>query len=131
MKIGEIIKQYRNEHGYSLREFAKLSGVSNSYISMLESGKHPRSGRPIVPTLTKLNQIADAMGLRVDDLISAMDDTPVKIDDGGGFYVSPLEKQIILRFRALPDGERNMLLRSLGLGEKGDKSRGASIPYTG
>lgn len=130
MKIGEIIKQYRNEHGYSLREFAKLSGVSNSYISMLESGKHPRSGRPIVPTLTKLNQIADAMGLRVDDLISAMDDTPVKIDDGG-FYVSSLEKQIILRFRALPDGERNMLLRSLGLEEKGDNTGGASIPYTG
>ncbi len=130
MKIGEIIKQYRNEHGYSLREFSKLSGVSNSYLSMLESGKHPRSGRPIVPTLTKLNQIADAMGLRIDDLISAMDDTPVKIDDGG-FYVSSLEKQIILRFRDLPDGERNMLLRSLGLEEKGDESRGASIPYTG
>lgn len=128
MKIGEIIKQYRNEHGYSLREFAKLSGVSNSYISMLESGKHPRSGRPIVPTLTKLNQIADAMGLRVDDLVSAMDDTPVKIDDDGGFYVSPLEKQIILRFRALPYGERNMLLRSLGLEEKGENLRGASIP---
>lgn len=80
MKIGEIIKKYRDEHGYSLREFSRISGVSNSYLSMLESGRHPRTGRPIVPTLTKINQIADAMGIGVDDLINVMDDTPVRFD---------------------------------------------------
>lgn len=118
MKIGEILRNYREEHGYSLREFAKLSGVSNSYLSMLESGRHPRSGRPIVPTLTKLNQIAAAMGIRVDDLIANMDDTPVRFDDEEpAFRLSSLEKDIITRFRLLPDGEKNMLLRSLGLGD--------------
>ena len=119
MKLGDIIKKYREDHGLSLRAFSDLSGVSNSYLSMLESGKHPRSGRPIVPTLTKLNQLADAMGLRVDDLIQEMDDMPVKID--GDFSLSPLEKQIIMRFRLLPDGERNMILRSLGLEEENKK----------
>ena len=116
MKLGDIIKKYREDHGLSLRAFSDLSGVSNSYLSMLESGKHPRSGRPIVPTLTKLNQLSDAMGLRVDDLIQEMDDMPVKID--GDFSLSPLEKKIIMRFRLLPDGERNMILRSLGLEEE-------------
>lgn len=119
MKLGDIIKKYREDHGLSLRAFSDLSGVSNSYLSMLESGKHPRSGRPIVPTLTKLNQLSDAMGLRVDDLIQEMDDMPVKID--GDFSLSPLEKQIIMRFRLLPDGERNMILRSLGLEEENKK----------
>ena len=119
MKLGDIIKKYREDHGLSLRAFSDLSGVSNSYLSMLESGKHPRSGRPIVPTLTKLNQLADAMGLRVDDLIQEMDDMPVKIN--GDFSLSPLEKQIIMRFRLLPDGERNMILRSLGLEEENKK----------
>lgn len=123
MQLGDIIKKYREDHGLSLRAFSDLSGVSNSYLSMLESGKHPRSGRPIVPTLTKLNQLADAMGLRVDDLIQEMDDMPVKID--GNFSLSPLEKQIIMRFRLLPDGERNMILRSLGLEE--EKKKDASI----
>lgn len=123
MKLGDIIKKYREDHGLSLRAFSDLSGVSNSYLSMLESGKHPRSGRPIVPTLTKLNQLADAMGLRVDDLIQEMDDMPVKI--GCDFSLSPLEKQIIMRFRLLPDGERNMILRSLGLEE--EKKKDASI----
>ena len=123
MQLGDIIKKYREDHGLSLRAFSDLSGVSNSYLSMLESGKHPRSGRPIVPTLTKLNQLADAMGLRVDDLIQKMDDMPVKID--GNFSLSPLEKQIIIRFRLLPDGERNMILRSLGLEE--EKKKDGSI----
>lgn len=118
MKIGEILKTYREEHGYSLREFAKLSGVSNSYLSMLESGRHPRSGRPIVPTLTKLNQIAAAMGIGVDDLIANMDDTPVRFDDAPSFRLSALEKEIISRFRLLPDGEKNMILRSLGLDKR-------------
>jgi transcriptional regulator with XRE-family HTH domain len=116
MKIGDILRTYREEHDLSLREFSRLSGVSNSYLSMLESGRHPRSGRPIVPTLTKLNQIAAAMGIGVDDLIANMDDTPVRFDDPApSLRLSQLEKDLIIRFRLLPEGEKNMILRSLGL----------------
>lgn len=118
MKIGEIIKKYREEHGYSLREFSRISGVSNSYLSMLESGRHPRTGRPIVPTLTKLNQIADAMGIDINDLINVMDNTPIHFDSNDetcSLRLSPLKKDIILRFRLLSDGKRNMFLRSLGI----------------
>jgi transcriptional regulator with XRE-family HTH domain len=115
MKLGEIIRRYREDHGYSLRKFAEISGVSNSYLSMLETGRQPSSGRPVVPTLTKLNQIAAAMNMRVDDLIAVMDDTPVSLQDppapAAAFSLSDLEKQIVIRFRALPDGEKNMLLR--------------------
>jgi len=122
MKLGEIIKSYRVDHGLSLRDFAKQSGVSNSYLSMLETGRQPSSGRPVVPTLTKLNQIAAAMNMRVDDLVAAVDDMPVAINDpvapAAAFSLSDLEEQIIIRFRALPDGEKNMILRSLGLEEK-------------
>ena len=77
MRLGEIIKRYREENGLSLRDFAKKSGVSNSYLSMLETGRQPQSGRPIVPTLTTLNKIASAVGMRIDDLIAAVDDMPV------------------------------------------------------
>lgn len=112
--LGKIIKQYREEHGLSLRDFAKISGVSNSYLSMLETGRQPSSGRPIVPTLTKINQIAAAMGVSPDDLVLS-----ISLPAAVGLSLSPLEEQIIRRFRVLPDGERNMLLRSLGLEEKG------------
>ncbi len=76
MEIGDILRNYRKEHDLSLREFSRISGVSNSYLSMLESGRHPRSNRPIIPTLTKLNQISAAMGMTVNDLISNIDGVP-------------------------------------------------------
>lgn len=127
MRLGEIIKRYREENGLSLRDFAKKSGVSNSYLSMLETGRQPQSGRPIVPTLTTLNKIASAVGMRIDDLIAAVDDMPVSFKEEAGapaavgFELSALEIQIITRFRALPVGERNMILRSLGLDEENKK----------
>lgn len=79
MTLGELIKKYRAEHDLSLRDFAKKSGISNSYLSMIETGRKPSSGRPIVPTLTKLNQLADAMEMRVDDLVLLIDDTIVDL----------------------------------------------------
>ena len=127
MRLGEIIKRYREENGLSLRDFAKKSGVSNSYLSMLETGRQPQSGRPIVPTLTTLNKISLAVGMRIDDLIAAVDDMPVSFKEEAGapaavgLELSALEIQIITRFRALPVGERNMILRSLGLDEENKK----------
>lgn len=110
MRLGQMIKKYRNDNGLSLRDFARVSGVSNSYISMLETGRQPTSGRPVVPTLTKLNQIAAAMNVRVDDLIVAIED-PV----GSAADFSDLERLIIDRFRGLSEKEKEMILRSLNI----------------
>ena len=126
MKLGELLKKYRQDHNLSLRAFAELSGVSNSYLSMLELGRQPSSGNPIVPSLTKLNQIADAMGLDINDLLSSVDDMPVSFREDPGeepvcFKLSELEKKIIVRFRSLSSVEKDMVLRSLGIAEeKGD-----------
>ena len=43
MTLGDIVKNYRTEHGLSLREFSRISGVSNGYISMLEKNEHPKT----------------------------------------------------------------------------------------
>lgn len=43
MTLGDIVKNYRAEHGLSLREFSRISGVSNGYISMLEKNEHPKT----------------------------------------------------------------------------------------
>lgn len=119
MELSEIIKSYRSEHGLSLREFSKMSGVSNSYLSMLENGRQPRDGKPIVPTLTKLDQIASAMGIRLDDLIKMMDDSPVVVDgnipESRNLNLSPVERELILKFRQLSAAEQNVVLRSVGI----------------
>jgi len=119
MKLGELLKQYRSEHDLSLRDFAKISGISNSYLSMLETGRHPRSGRPIVPTITKLNQIAQAMGIRIDDLVALLDDMPVRIDGDAGdvpeLILTSTEKELIYAFRKMSTAERAIILRSVGI----------------
>lgn len=81
MTLGEYILNYREEHDISQRQFARMTGLSNSYISMLEKGLNPSSGKPIVPTLLAFNNIANAMNMSLDELFSVVDDTPVDTRD--------------------------------------------------
>ena len=53
-----------------MQTFAEKSGLSKGYISMLEAGKHPRSGDAIDPSLNTLNGCAAAMGIDCDALVS-------------------------------------------------------------
>lgn len=74
MKLGEIIKKYRNQHQLSLRGFANKCGLSYTYISMLENGKDYRTGKPIAPTLDTVKYVAKAMNLSIEDLLKILDD---------------------------------------------------------
>ena len=71
--IGEIIKKYRQEHGISMEEFGKRSGLSKAYISLLERGKSTRSNKPIVPSIDTLSAIAKAIGEDLDTLVYMLD----------------------------------------------------------
>lgn len=71
--IGEIIKKYRQEHGISMDEFGKRSGLSKAYISLLERGKSTRSNKPIVPSIDTLSAIAKAIGEDLDTLVYMLD----------------------------------------------------------
>lgn len=79
MKLGEFIKNYRAEKDISQRQFAAQCQVSNGYISILEDGKRPKSGAPVVPTITTLKKIAAAMGMTLHELINIVDDMPIAI----------------------------------------------------
>lgn len=71
--IGEVIKKYRQEHGISMDEFGKRSGLSKAYISLLERGKSTRSNKPIVPSIDTLGAIAKAIGVDLDTLVYMLD----------------------------------------------------------
>ena len=78
MTIGEIVKQYRDEHGLSQRQFAERCGdITNGYISMIEQGKNPSTGKPIVPSIEKVASLARAMGMTLHQLVDMADDSPV------------------------------------------------------
>ena len=77
MKLSEFIMKYREEHGLSQRQFAEICDVSNSYISMLEKERNPKTGQPIVPSMLHYVKIANGMNISVQDLFSSIDDAPV------------------------------------------------------
>ena len=88
MKLGEIIKKYRQEHEMSLRDFAQKCGTSHSYISMLEDGKNSKTGEPMTPTLATLKKISSALEISLNELMIKADDMPVKIEPHPSPFIS-------------------------------------------
>lgn len=109
MTIGEYIKHYREDHGISQRHFAEISGLSNSYISMLEQNQNSKNGKPIRPTLESIKAIADATGVTREALIRQLDDIEVTdiIND------DIMEAQIVSLVRQLPAELKLSVLRLL------------------
>ncbi len=62
-KIGELIREIRNEKGISLRKLAEIVGVSNVNILYIEKGK-------INTSLPVLKGIANALNYNIDKLLS-------------------------------------------------------------
>lgn len=78
MKLGEILKEYRNEHGLSQREFAKICGLSNSLISILEMGYNPQTGKKMDPDMRTYRRLAAGMGITVEQLFDMMKTTMIR-----------------------------------------------------
>ena len=72
MTLGDVIKTYRMEHSLSMDEFAKRSGLSKGYISMLEKNRNPKTGKPIIPSILTYQSVAKAMSTSVDILMKTV-----------------------------------------------------------
>ena len=102
MTLGDVIKEFRTENDISQREFARMTGLSNSYISQLEMNTNSKNGQPIKPQIETFKAVADAMGITIDKLFSKVDDMsiginkPVTDDD-------ELDEKIMSLVRQLPD----------------------------
>lgn len=70
MKLGQVIKIYREENNISMEDFSKASGISKGYISMLEKDKNPQSGKPITPSIDMYENAAKGMNMSIESLIS-------------------------------------------------------------
>ncbi|MBZ4687315.1 MAG: helix-turn-helix domain protein [Clostridiales bacterium] len=60
MKI--LVKKFRESKGWSQTTLARMSGVSQTYISELEAGKS-------VPTVSILKNLADALDVSIIQLL--------------------------------------------------------------
>lgn len=80
MKLGAIIRDYRESHKLSLNAMATRSGLSKPYIAILENERNPISDKPVKPSLDTIQKLAKAMGISTDDLISLMGDDLVSFE---------------------------------------------------
>lgn len=95
MTLGDIIKSYRKTNELSMDDFARVSGLSKTYISMLEKNINPKNGNEIVPTIETIGKAAKGMFMSFDELFNMLgDDTKVKVDATGSDKVTKKSIQI-------------------------------------
>lgn len=75
MHLGEIIKEYRDKNKLSMDKFAKMANVSKAYISVLERNKRPKTGKPVIPSIPVIKNVAEAMNMSFDDLFNMLEDS--------------------------------------------------------
>lgn len=82
MYLGEIIYKYRKEKKLTMDAFSQLSGLSKSYISMLEKNKHPQSSRKLIPSVETFKKVAKAIEIDTDELFRMVSGSQlVKLSD--------------------------------------------------
>ena len=84
MTLAENIFEYRMEHNYSIREFARICDLSHVQLYFMERGKNS-DGKPFTPTIQSIQKVATGMGLTFYELASISDDL-------SEFRVNPIDK---------------------------------------
>lgn len=74
-RFGEIVRDKRNEKGFTLRKFAQMADLSPSYISLMERGEQPPPGEE------KIRQIALILDLNVDTLLAEAGKVSTELKD--------------------------------------------------
>lgn len=66
-QIGQLLKDLREERGWSLREFGLIVGMNKTYLGDIELGKRN-------PTMNSLEKIVAGYGLTVKEFFVRMPD---------------------------------------------------------
>lgn len=117
MELKTFINSYRTEHNLTMEQFAKLASLSKGYISMLEKGYNPQTGKKIIPSISALNNIAIATGTDLDHLLKIIDDIEVSLDSPAQDMIisNPQEEQLIIGYRNLTENNQKELLAYLDM----------------
>lgn len=130
MTLGEYLKEYRKRMQLSQRALAMKCSVSHAYIGFLEKGVNPTTGEPLKPSLVNLHKIANGMGIRLDELLSAVDDMIITLDSGepvpGERIANALEAEadaletfLLTVYRDMkPEGQQRLIEQATMLYEK-------------
>ena len=111
MKLGEIIREYRLSNKMSMGDFAKASGISKPYISMLEANKNSNGGKPIAPSVETLQKVACTVGISLDELLRKLGDEEIDLRPSP---YSEDEIKMLNGYRALSDEGKRLVKGMIG-----------------
>ena len=99
--LGELIKRYRKENNISMDKFAYRSGLSKSYIAMLEKNKNPQ-GDPINPSFETIKKAANGMGRSYESVLDTLENKSMVSPDSKDIptttaYSIPLVASVIVK----------------------------------
>lgn len=82
MTLGDCIREYREEHDLSQRQFGEMCGISNAYVSILEKNVSPKTNEAPVPTYAVYKKVADVLGISTQALMEKADESSVSLGSG-------------------------------------------------
>lgn len=108
MTIGEYVKQYRKSQGLSMQAFGEKCNLSRAYISILEKGINPTTGKAFAPTIETLNKIAEVTGVTIDTLLPMLDSNQLVTVNAPSpsLSLTQQEETHIKKYRQLSDMRR-------------------------
>lgn len=98
-QIGALIKQIRKDRGITLQTLAESSGLSVSYLSMLERGLSS-------PTISNLQKICQALHMTFTDLLLGLDEDKVCVKQSERRLIFNNHKGVV--YEAISEGNRHM-----------------------
>lgn len=110
MTLGDVINAYRTENDLSMDAFSEKSGISKAYISLLEKNKHPKTGKPIAPSIQCIKQAATGMNMDFNSLFSKLDGN-VSLNDESNLTNKKLNPNNEFHARILADTETLEMIR--------------------
>ena len=115
MKLGDLIREYRTEHRYSLREFADLCDISFAQIRLMERGLNSQ-GKPFVPSVASLKAVAKGMGISLSALLEHCDDMTIEWGPEDS-NIAPEKQALIDRVLRMDSAQLDKLARLLDIVE--------------
>lgn len=112
MEVNEIIKQRRLELDLTLKDVARVLGVTEATVSRYESRDIKNMGIDKIKSLSRVLRCSPGYLMGWEDEPNKLNTNILKLDQ--------TEMEIIRKFRTLNDGERAMFLRAIGVREKRD-----------
>ncbi|WP_426450632.1 helix-turn-helix domain-containing protein [Paenibacillus sp. S-38] len=107
-ELAETLRKLRGR--LSLREAAKRSGLSYTYIGSLEAGKHPRTGEPIKPSPESLKALSKAYNCSYSELMKIAgyldSENPGEANND---LLTQKKNELIDKIFSLPEAEQKLI----------------------